>query len=36
LHAFAEVRQAVVVTFDRTFAKSACVQPLLLGPAIRQ
>jgi len=31
LHAFAEERQAIVVTFDRTFAKSAGVQPLLLG-----
>jgi toxin-antitoxin system PIN domain toxin len=31
LHAFAEERQATVVTFDRTFAKSAGVQPLLLG-----
>jgi|SRR5579863_519397 uncharacterized protein len=31
LHAFAAVRQGIVVTFDRTFAKSAAVQPLLLG-----
>jgi toxin-antitoxin system PIN domain toxin len=31
LHAFAAERQAIVVTFDRTFAKSAGVRPLLLG-----
>ena len=31
LHAFAAARQAVVVTFDRTFAKSAGARPLLLG-----
>jgi predicted nucleic acid-binding protein len=31
LHGFAEERQAVVVTFDRTFAKSAGSQPLMLG-----
>jgi toxin-antitoxin system PIN domain toxin len=31
LHAFAAARQAIVVTFDRTRAKSAGVQPLLLG-----
>jgi uncharacterized protein len=30
LHAFAMERRALVVTFDRTFAKSASVQPLLL------
>jgi predicted nucleic acid-binding protein len=31
LHAFAEERKAIVVTFDRTFARSTGVQPLLLG-----
>ena len=31
LHAFAAERQAIVVTFDRTFAKSGGAQPLLLG-----
>jgi uncharacterized protein len=31
LHAFAAIRQAVVVTFDQAFAKSAGGQPLLLG-----
>jgi predicted nucleic acid-binding protein len=31
LRAFAEERKAIVVTFDRTFARSTGVQPLLLG-----
>jgi len=31
LHAFAAMRQALVVTFDRTFAKSAGRRPLVLG-----
>ncbi len=31
LHTFAAERQAVVVTFDRAFAKSAGVQPILLS-----
>jgi hypothetical protein len=31
LHAFAAIRQTVVVTFDRTFAKSGGGQPLVLG-----
>jgi predicted nucleic acid-binding protein len=31
LHAFAAARQGIVVTFDRTFAKSAGGQPLVLG-----
>jgi predicted nucleic acid-binding protein len=31
LHAFAAARDAVVVTFDRAFARSAGGQPLVLG-----